>query len=201
MRLAVVSVACAVAVAASAQSAVGSSPFRQHAVTGQGMSLAVPATWVVADAGLSRAAIEKVARDNPALSPYLGQLLAPTSPMKFLALDPIPRSGFASNVNVVGTATPTLSFKRYREAIVSEIRSIVGTQPIDDRAVTIGGVRAVRVSYRLKLNAGRPITVQTLQYAFPRPGRSVVVTYTTLPKHQSRYATTFARSAASIRFT
>jgi hypothetical protein len=43
--------------------------------------------------------------------------------------------------------------------------------------------------------------VQTLQYAFMRPGRSVVVTYTTLPSLAGRYHATFVRSAASIRFS
>ncbi len=201
MRSLVVTIVSATAVAALAQSAVGASPFERHAVRGQGISLSVPASWVAVDSSLPRATIEKLARENPKLAPYLAQLSGPNSAAKFLALDPAVRSSFATNVNVVVAPTPTLSFAQYRKALVAEIRSFVGSSPIDDRAVTIGGAKAVRLNYRLTLQVGRAFTVQTLQYAFPRPGRSVVVTYTTLPADSSRYAATFARSAGSIRFS
>ncbi len=93
-----------------------------------------------------------------------------------------------------------MTFAQYRAALLGEIRSIAGSSPIDARVVTVGGQRALRLSYRLSITVGTTQTVQTLQYAFQRPGRSVVVTYTTLPSLKSRYAKTFARSAASIRF-
>jgi len=201
MRVLVVLVALVVGAASIVGSATGAERFKRHAVRGQGLSLAVPASWVAVDASFPRSTIDRIARQNPQLAAYIGQLSGPSSPAKFLALDPIVRGGFATNVNVVVAPTPTLSFAQFRRALVAEIQTVVGSVPIDDRAVTIGGVRGVRLSYRLTLRVGRTYTVQTLQYAFPRPGRSVVVTYTTLPAQKSRYATTFARSAASIRFT
>ncbi len=188
-------------VALFARAAVGAGPLERHAIRGQGVSLAVPASWVAVDASFARTSIERITRNNPKLAPYVGQLSGPNSPIKFLALDPAVRGGFATNVNVVVAPTPSLSFAQYRQALVAEIRSFVGSKPIDDRPVTIAGVRAVRLRYRLTLRVGRSFTVQTLQYAFPRPGRSVVVTYTTLPAQSSRYAATFARSAASVRFS
>ena len=174
--------------------------FKRHAVRGQGVSLAVPGSWVAVDAALPAAAIERLARENPKLAPYLGQLSGPSSAAKFLALDPAVQGGFATNVNVVVAPIPSVSFEVYRAALVQEIRSILGSTKVDHRPVTIAGARGVRLSYPFRLTVGRTYTVSTLQYAFPRAGKSVVVTYTTLPRLKSRYAQTFARSAASIRF-
>jgi hypothetical protein len=198
-RLLLVLLAGALA-ASSVGSAIAAERFKRHTVRGQGLSLAVPAPWVAVDAALPAAAIERLSRENPKLAPYLGQLSGPNSPAKFLALDPAVRNGFATNVNVVVARIPSVSFELYRAAIVNEIKSIVGSTKVDDRLVTINGVRGVRLSYPLRLTVGRTYTVSTLQYAFPRAGRSVVVTYTTLPRLKARYAPTFARSAASIRF-
>jgi hypothetical protein len=46
---------------------------------------------------------------------------------------------------------------------------------------------------------GRRLVTETLQYAFLRGGRSIVVTYTTTPESGAAYAPTFSRSARSIR--
>ena len=181
-------------------SAVAAERFKRHAVPGQGLSLAVPAPWVAIDASLPAATIERLRRENPKLAPYLGQLSGPSSAAKFLALDPAVQGGFATNVNVVVAPIPSVTFDQFRTAIVNEIRSIVGSVKVDHRPVTIGGVRGVRLAYPFRITVGRSYTVSTLQYAFPWQGRSIVVTYTTLPRLKARYAPTFARSAASIRF-
>jgi hypothetical protein len=120
--------------------------------------------------------------------------------MKFIALNPKVQSGFATNVNVVVVPVQTgITFAQYRQALLSELGGIV-TGKLQQSVTTIAGARALRLTYRLRLSLGRAVTVQTLQYAFLRPGRSVVVTYTTLPTLSSSYAATFRKSAASIRF-
>ncbi|HYI75361.1 MAG TPA: hypothetical protein VEW90_08820 [Gaiellaceae bacterium] len=198
-RSTVTLLACALAAAlvATASAAVR---FERHAIPGQALSLAVPAPWVAVDASLPPATIAKLSRDNPKLAPYLGQLSGAGSAAKFLALDPAVKSGFATNVNVVVAPIPTVTFDQYRAAIVAEIQRIAGSAKVTHRAVTIDGVRGVRLAYPFRITVGRTYTVSTLQYAFPRRGKSVVVTYTTLPRLQKSYAQTFARSAASIRF-
>jgi hypothetical protein len=182
-------------------SAAAAERFKRHTVPNQGLSLAVPASWVAVDASLPASAIDRLSRQNPKLAPYLGQLSGPGSAAKFLALDPAVRNGFATNVNVVVAPIPSVPFEVFRSAIVREIRSLVGSAKIDERVVTIDGVRGVRLSYPFRITVGRTYTVSTLQYAFPRAGKSIVVTYTTLPSVKTRYAPTFARSAASIRFS
>ena len=200
MRRVLFGLALVVVAASLVGSALAAERFKRHAVPGQGMSLAVPSPWVAVDASLSTATIERLGRENPKLAPFLNQLSGPGSAAKFLALDPAVKGGFATNVNVVAVAIPSVTFAQFRTALVAEIQSIVGSAKVDHRAVTISGARAVRLVYPFRIRVGRTYTVSTLQYAFLRPGRSVVVTYTTLPRFASAYAPTFARSAASIRF-
>lgn len=189
--------AAAVALVAAAAAA---DRFERHAVPGQRMSLAVPAPWVTVDASLPPATIERLQRQNPKLAPYLAQLTGPNSAAKFLALDPAVQGGFATNLNVVVAPIPSVTFDQYRAAIASEIQRLLGATNVDQRVVTIDGVRGVRLSYPFRITVGRTYTVATLQYAFPRGGKSIVVTYTTLPRLKARYAAAFARSATSIRF-
>lgn len=201
VRVFLVGLAAVLAATALVGQAVGAERYKRHTVGGEGLSLAVPATWNAIDANLPLATLKQFERQNPKLAPHIRQLMGPNSPAKFLAFDPALRAGFATNVNVVAVPISNVTFAQYRAALVGEIGSIVGSEPIDARTVKVGGLRALRLSYRLQITAGTRVTVQTLQYAFQRPGRSIVVTYTTLPALKSRYAGTFARSAASIRLS
>ncbi len=195
-RIALVLSALALA-AALAGSAAGASGWKRHAVPNVGVSLAVPASWVVIDSKLPPELVDRMLRENPKLAPFMQSLLSANSPTKFIALDPVVRNGFATNVNVVATPVPTY----YRKALPLEIRNIAHGR-VQTRTVTIQGARAVRLLYHLPLRFdGKKLTVQTLQYAFLRKARSVVVTYTTLPALAGRYARTFSSSAATVRFS
>jgi len=201
MRRVLLGLALVVVAASLVGSALAAERFKRHAIPGQGMSLAVPRPWVAVDATLPAATIERLGRENPKLAPFLNQVSGPGSAAKFLALDPAVKGGFATNVNVVAVPVPSVTFAQYRTAIVAEIQSIVGSAKVHHRAVTVRGARAVRLAYPFRIRVGRTYTVSTLQYAFLRPGRSIVVTYTTLPRFASAYAPTFGRSAESIRFS
>ena len=180
-------------------SASAATPFTRHAVKGQGVSLAVPASWIAIESGIPKSLVDRLSKQNPNLAPYIDQLARPGSPMKFLALDPAVQTGFATNANVVIVPVPAgTTFDLFRVGIVAGLQALKPGKMVQ-RVVTIGGKQALRVSYRFRITLGRTRTVQTLQYAFLRGTRSIVVTYTTLPSLRSRYAGTFARSAASIR--
>lgn len=200
MRRTVLSLGALLALALLVAPATGAERFQRHLVRGEGVSLAAPASWIAVDGRVPAAALLRLTRDDPRLAPFLQQLAQPRSPMRFIALDRVVRGGFATNVNVVVAPVPAgLSFAAYRSGLLAELRAI-GARGVTERAVRIRGARAVRVGYRFDITVQTKRTVQTLQYAFLRPGRSVVVTYTTLPAFATRYAATFRRSAASIRF-
>jgi hypothetical protein len=180
-------------------SAPAATPFPRHTVKGEGVSLAVPASWIAIESGIPKSIVDRLSQQNPRLAPYLDQLARPGSPMKFLALDPAIQSGFATNANVVVGPVPAgTTFDLYRAGVLAGLQALKPGK-VSQRVVTIGGRKALRTGYRFRVTLGRTRTAQTLQYAFLRGTRSIVVTYTTLPALQSRYAATFARSAASIR--
>jgi predicted N-acetyltransferase YhbS len=198
-RAALFAIAALTVTVAAVATASAATPFKRHAVKGQGVSIAVPAAWIAIESGIPQSVIEELSKQNQALAPYIDQLATPGSPMKLLALDPTLHAGFATNANVVVVPVPAgTTFDLYRLGVVAGLRALKPGR-IAQRVVTIGGKKALRVSYRFRITLGRPRTVQTLQYAFLRGARSIVVTYTTLPSLASRYAGTFARSAASIR--
>jgi hypothetical protein len=192
-----------VALAVLATPAPAAEQLKRHKIEG-GVSFGIPNTWVAVDGRtlLNQANLSQLARDNPDLAPFINALAAAGPLLKFVAFDPVVRQGFATNINVVSAPLPgAMSFSQFRQVMVAQLQSIKPIGGVDDSVVRIGGQRAVRVSFRYKLTAGgRTFTVQTLQYAFLRGGKSVVFTYTTSPRHAARYAAPFKASAASIRF-
>jgi hypothetical protein len=195
--------ALAVAVAALASPASGAEQLKRHSIAGEGVSLGVPNSWVAISAKdlLTGAALDRLARDNPNLAPFIRAFAQAGSPVKFVALDPALRGGFATNVNVVAVRIGrAVTFEEYRQALLSELRVLTRGGKIEQSVVRVGGERAVRVSFRFKLTAGRTFTVQTLQYGFLRQGKSIVFTYSTVPRFASAYAQAFRASASSIRF-
>jgi len=170
-----------------------------------GISLGLPSSWKPVDAQhlLDSAALQKLEQENPELGRLIAAATNPSSPVKFFAFDPVVRQRFATNVNVVVEPIPTtVTFDLYAAALAAEIRSLHAVSQLRTRRVTLPGGPALRLNYRIRIAAGgRSFHTSTLQYAFLRGGtQSVVVTYTTLPQLQSRYAATFSTSANSIRF-
>ena len=183
--------------------AVGAERLKRYAV-GDGVSLGVPASWVSASGRQlrTRSLLNRLASENPRLAPFVRAFVQSGSSVKFLALDPNVRGGFATNVNVVSVPiSGAVTFDEYRTALLREVRAVTRGAKVSDSVVQIGREASLRLSYRLRLSAGgKAYTVQTLQYAFLREGKSVVVTYSTLPRYAGSYAAAFRSSAQSIRF-
>jgi hypothetical protein len=176
----------------------------RHSVPGEGVSLTVPASWVALDYRdvLSEQVLAELSRENPQLAPLFVALRSGS--VRFLAADPNVRQSFATNVNVVISRAPAgLDFDGYRRTIVTQLERLPSVaRPIRTSLVRLPTGKAVRVAYGLKLTArGRSFTTATLQYGFLHRGRSIVVTYTTLPALARSYDVTFAASAQSIRLS
>jgi hypothetical protein len=185
-----------------APAATAASPFARHAVPGVGVSLSVPRSWIAVDHRevLTQDLIERLSRDNPNLT-FLFTALK-RGGVKFVAADPDVRGGFATNVNVVVSTTPSgMSHEVYQRALVAQLQALSSVKGrVASATVTLPAGRVVRLRYNLQLVVqGRSLTTETLQYAFLRSGRSIVVTYTTTPANAAGYSRTFAASARSIR--
>jgi hypothetical protein len=191
-------------VAALASPAAGADRLKRYAIAGEGASFSVPSSWVAISGRQIRtqALLDQLARENPRLAPFVRSFAQAGSAIKFVALDPAVKGGFATNVNVLSLAVPaSLTLEQYRQVLLAELRTLTRGARIDESSVRIGGNEAIRLAYRFRLNAGgRAFTVQTLQYGFLRSGKSVVFTYTTTPRFAAGYARTFQASASSIRF-
>src|SRR5262245_6607721 len=162
MRRAFLLVAIAGAVAAGAASAaVGS--YHRHQIPGYGVSLSLPSSWKTVNYRqiLKPGVLQALARDNPELAGSLAQMAQPNAPIKFFAYDPQVAGGFATNVNIVIASVPgSVTFAQYEQVLINELRGISSISGLQERAVRLPGGRAVRVTYRLRVNLkGRVIQV------------------------------------------
>lgn len=166
-------------------------------------SLGVPKSWtaITRDELDETGALERFAKDNPAVAPVLEGVLQPGSPVKFFALDPAVERGFATNVNVVVQDVPDdLELSDLAESSAAELRSLGVVEGLKTTEVSLPAGPAVKITFRLRARYGAASrTVATLQYAFVDDGHSYVVTYSTLPELESRYAPAFEESARSFR--
>jgi hypothetical protein len=166
-------------------------------------SLGVPSSWtaITRDELEETGALDRFAKDNPAVAPVLDGVLQPGSPVKFFALDPSVEHGFATNVNVVVQDVPDdLELSELAESSAAELESLGVVQGVKTTEVSLPAGQAVKITFRLQARYGTASrTVATLQYALLDDGQSYVVTYSTLPELESRYASAFEESARSFR--
>jgi hypothetical protein len=166
-------------------------------------SLGVPRSWtaITRDELEETGALDRFAKDNPAVAPVLEGVLQPGSPVKFFALDPAVEHGFATNVNVVvQDVADDLELSDLARSSAAELRSLGVVHGVRTTEVALPAGPAVKITFRLQARYGTASrTVATLQYALLDEGKSYVVTYSTLPELQSRYASAFEKSARSLR--
>lgn len=166
-------------------------------------SLGVPRSWtaITRDELEETGALERFATDNPAVAPVLQGVLRPGSPVKFFALDPAVERGFATNVNVVvQDVEDDLNLSELAQTSAAELKSLGVVQGLKTTEVSLPAGPAVKIVFRLQARYGAARrTVATLQYALLDDGKSYVVTYSTLPELESRYASAFEESARWFR--
>jgi hypothetical protein len=165
-------------------------------------SLGVPKSWTAITRSelQETGALERFSEDNPAIAPVLEGVLQPGSPMKFVALDPVVRHGFSTNVNVVVTDVPDdLDLQELARASAAELESL-GVAGLKTAEVSLPAGPAVKLGFRLEARYGATArSIATLQYALLADGMSYVLTYSTLPHLETRYAAAFDESARSFR--
>jgi hypothetical protein len=181
------------------------SAYRTFPVRAAGATFVLPADWKSVDAThvLTPAQVTSLSKDNPELAGPLSEVTKPNSSVKFFAFDPLARSGFHTNANVVVVSIgQKVDFATYAEALQHEIGGLTSVSNLSARRVQLRAGEAVRLSYSIRfVTHGKVGHTATLQYAFLRGGtKSVVFTYTTL-RPPGGYAAVFDVSARSIRFS
>ena len=198
-------IAAVLAVVAGGSATAATRAFHRYTIPGYRTSLALPSSWKKIDYReiLKTGVLDRLARDNPELAGSFAAMAQPNSPIKLFAYDPRVANGFATNSNVVILPLGgQISFSEYARQLAAELRSVASVSQLRSGTVRLPAGPAVRISYRLTVNVrSRSVSVQTLQYGFLNRGRSVVVTYSTLPATARFYSGVFATSARSIRFS
>ena len=169
-----------------------------------GFSIGVPESWeaVSAETVAESEALEELARRNPAVKPFVDAVRRPSSPLKFVAVDPDAEEGFATNVNVVVEPLPEeVSVDEYRDAMLRQLAATgIPARSVEREEVELPAGRATRFAYETDYDREGPgETVRTLQYAFVSGEEAYVVTYSTLPDQAGRYAGEFDASIRSFR--
>jgi hypothetical protein len=175
-----------------------------YEVDSGGFSIAVPAGWdtVSADDLLDSGDLDVVAEENPEFEPYFRMLAGPDSPLKFVALDPDVRQGFATNLLVGVEDLPDgMNLDDYERATrlqISSLGTLQGEIEVSEAALPAGEARTM--SYRSRLTVGGTETVfATRQYYLVDGHKGFVITFTTLPGLVDAYANSFVRSADTFR--
>jgi hypothetical protein len=176
----------------------------EYEVEAGGFSIAVPAGWetLSADVLLEAGELDVVAEENPKFEPYFRMLAGPDSPLKFVALDPVVRKGFATNLLVGVEDLPdgmTLGdYERATRLQIAALGTLQGKIEVGEAALPAGEARTM--SYRTRLTVGGTATVfATRQYYLVDGGTGYVITFTTLPALVDAYADSFVRSAGTFR--
>jgi hypothetical protein len=175
-----------------------------YEVESGGFSIAVPPGWdtVSADDLLDSGGLDVVAEENPQFEPYLQMLAGPDSPLKFVALDPEIRQGFATNLLVGVEDLPDgMKLDDYERATrmqITALGTLKGKIEVGEAALPAGEARTM--SYRSRITVGGTESVfATRQYYLVDGDTGYVITFTTLPSLLDAYADNFVRTADTFR--
>lgn len=185
----------------SAPEAVVGDGLTRYEISSGRFSIGVPETWhATTSTQMKKASFERFASQNPAFAAYAGAMAKKSSPFKFFAYDPVVRSRFATNLNVVVTPVrASVTLEKYNRSALAEAKSIADSR-LDSSEVDLPAGKALRIEYRARvLLNGRRKAIATTQYAFLLDSKSYVLTYTTLPALRSDYADWFKLSAESFQ--
>jgi hypothetical protein len=143
-----------------------------------------------------------VAEENPEFEPYFRMLAGPDSPLKFVALDPVVRNGFATNLLVGVEDLPDgMTLDEYERATrmqLAALGTVQGEIDVGEAALPAGEARTM--SYRTRLTvAGEERVFASRQYYLVDGDKGYVITFTTLPNLAGEYADSFVRSADTFR--
>jgi hypothetical protein len=207
MSRAVRVLAAATIVAAFTATVATAGPTTRHSIPSAGASIATPSSWKALDARIvtNPKVVKEFVAHNPALRPFVDQMTGPGSVIKLMVFDLKVTNGFATNVNVVVSGSRAgVTLGQIATVYATQLKTVLPTlkSPVATRIVALPAGKAIRASYRVGFAiGGREVVVQTLQYLLLHGGKTIVVTFSTLPGQASARAATFTAIARSLRFS
>lgn len=178
-----------------------------YEISSEGFALALPPDWrqFNMDPATFDATMKATLRTDPQLKTLLGNLrLQIKSGVKFFGVDEATiHSGFATNVNIL-----TVRSGGSLDAAVADTLKELGRQaaiakPIKQERIKVlaGDCERFRYNLTMKGPMGKPIILSINQLLVTRGEMGNVITMTTLPEQEAKYADIFERIAQSFRYT
>jgi hypothetical protein len=151
----------------------GKPALRQENVSGYGVVLKVPSSWVALDA--SKMKLARVA---------------------YAVADPKTVGGFHANLNLLVTPIPAgTTIRQWLLGKSAKKYLAIGTL----KTIRINGETALAYeSSKLEVSGG--LALYTLEYAFNHDGKAYLFTYTAPASAKARFAAEYKASAATIKF-
>jgi hypothetical protein len=179
-----------------------------YEVKAEGFGLALPPEWRQFDMNPKtfEAKFQEALKQNPQFEPMLGNLRQQvTSGVKFFGFDPATvRTGFATNVNVIRHPLPgRMNLDAAATGALKEIESLpTVNKPVAHARVNAaaGDCERFRFKMVMKTPNGKNLAISTTQFLFVKENESYVVTLTTLPEYETKYAATFDKIGQSFQF-
>ena len=189
--------------APSATTTGASGDLELYEIESAGFALGIPESWNAASVDDLResGALDEAAKENPNLAPFFEALRQPNSVMKFIAGDPKPREGFATNVNVIVEKLPSgVGAEEYEQANLANIRQGLALEgEIAEERVGLPAGDALRLEYQHGVGpTDEQVTLAVVQYIVTGEDQGYVLTYTTVPGALADYEARFDESAASF---
>jgi hypothetical protein len=178
---------------AGASPATYADAWTTHSVPSVRFSIETPGAWIDITSASSKV-LTGLATAEPSLT-SLVKVVMSNKLIKFFGIDP---SGKA-NVNVIAAPIGAESLHAWVSANVAQLKGLTELRgAVSVAPITLPGGAAYVVSYDETV-AHSPKVV-TLQYYAIHDGESYVITFTTSPSLEWKYASTFLQSARSVRF-
>jgi hypothetical protein len=181
-----------------------------HPLPQEGFAISVPSSWAAQpfDPATLASFMQKVQEKNPTYAKALGnqapQMAA--AGIKFIAIDLTthPESpNFATNLNVLHHAAPTMTFDTYVNTNVKQVQDSGVAKALNQRRVKFpfGEAAEIRYTAAMAITGTEKTQMALTQYLILRNREGYVLTFTTTPALDAKYFPTFEKIARSWQWT
>jgi hypothetical protein len=179
--------------------------FTVRTVRDDGFAVALPRAWrsLNAKQALASDTLKKFEKSNPDLTNQVQTLAQPDSPLKLLAVGPIAKDGFLTNVNVIVTQLPSdLDFDEWSKTELAQIEKVPAVKEVEHEVTELPPGDTLHLTYNASFNrASGPFEVVVNQWMVKKDDFLYILTYTTSPSQEAKLRQTFDDSAHTFELT
>jgi hypothetical protein len=179
--------------------------FTVRKVKEDGFAVALPRAWrsLNAKQALASDTLKEFEKSNPDLRAQVDTLTKPDSPLRLLAVGPIAKDGFHTNVNVIVTQLPSdLDFDDWSKTELAQIEKVSAVKNLEHEVTELSPGETLHLTYNASFNrASGPFEVVVNQWMVKKDAFLYILTYTTSPSQEAKLRQTFDDSAHTFELT